>query len=141
MKGRPKTSAAPSAKAKVYWEKAQRYARAARANAAAGENDPAVSNAVHAVINVADALCIQYLGKRSASGAHGDALRLLGTATDLDAGVREQVGKRLGALLSVKHLAEYEDELVGDADVAEALKDMERAIAAALPVARKHGWT
>lgn len=128
-------------KARVYWQKAQRYARAARANRDAGEHDPAMSNAVNAVINVVDALCVLHAGERSAGESHHDAVRLLNSLKGLDAKVRDGVGRRLSALLSVKGLAQYEGELVSERQADDALKDMDRALAAVADIARENGWT
>lgn len=135
-----KTAKEPPHKARIYWEKAQRYARAARASLEEGENDPAMSCAVNAVINVVDALCVHYAGERSASENHGDAIRLLGSLKGLDAKTRDAVGKRLSALLSVKSLAQYDGELVSSKDAEEALKDMERALVAVEALAKAHRW-
>lgn len=135
-----KTSKEPPHKARIYWEKAQRYARAARASLAVGENDPAMSCAVNAVINVVDALCVQHAGERSASENHGDAIRLLTSLKGVDPKTRDAVGKRLSALLSVKSLAQYEGELVSTDDAEEAVKDMDRALLAVALIAKTNKW-
>lgn len=127
-------------KARIYWQKAQRFARTARSSLDAGEWDPAVSCAVNAVINLTDALCVQYAGERSASENHGEAVRLLSGQTGLDARTRDAVGKRLAALLSMKGLAQYEGELASAGDAKAAVKEMDRALAAAAGVAREHRW-
>lgn len=127
-------------KARLFWQKSQRFARAARANLAAGEYDPAVSNAVNAVINVVDALCVRERGERSSGESHHGAVRLLSSLKGLDADVREGLGKRLSALLSTKTLAQYEGELVARADAEHAIRDMDRALAAVAAVAKKAGW-
>lgn len=127
-------------KAKVYWQKAQRYARAAHANLEAGEYDPAMSNAVNSIINVVDALCVQYAGERSASENHNDAVGLLDSLKGLDPKTRDALGKRLKTLLSVKSLAQYEGELVSESDAEEAVQSMDRALAAVANEAKVHKW-
>lgn len=127
-------------KARIYWQKAQRYARAARGNLEDGDYDPAMSSAVNAIINVVDALCVQYAGERSASEDHGDAGRLLSSLQGLDAKTRDAIGKRLKTLLSVKSLAQYEGELVTKAQAHEAVQAMDRALAAVADEAKRHGW-
>ncbi len=135
-----KTSAGTPHKAKVYYQKAQRYARAARANHASGDYDPAMSNAINAVINLVDAVCIQASGARSASGNHGDAIRLLVGQKDVDAKLRDALGKRLTSLLSVKNLAQYEGALITRSQSDDAVKDMERAFAAVATLVKKSEW-
>jgi hypothetical protein len=136
-----KSAREPPHKARIFWEKARRYAQAAHANRAAGLPDPTVSCAVNAVINLVDALCVLHAGARSAGGSHHDALRHLHALASLDAGVRAGVGRRLSALLSVKSLAQYEGELVSARDAERAVEDMDRAFAAAAGVAQAQGWT
>lgn len=53
-----RTVAEPPAAASAYWTKGMRFAAAARLNASAHQWDPAVSNAINAIINVVDALCV-----------------------------------------------------------------------------------
>jgi hypothetical protein len=133
-----KTSKEAPHKAKVYWQKSQRYAKDAQN---ATEPDPIVSLAVNAVINLVDALCVQYGGERSAGDNHNDATRLLARLDALDPKLREAIGKRLASLLSMKSLAQYEGELLTAKDAKDALLDMERAIAAVAEIAKKNGWT
>lgn len=132
-----KTTKEAPHKAKVYWQKAQRYARAAQANLEAGEYDPATSSAVNSIINVVDALCVQYSGARSSGENHNDAVGLLDSLKGLDPKTRDALGKRLKTLLSVKSLAQYEGELVSKADAREAVQSMDRALAAVAEIARR----
>lgn len=134
-----KTRAEARHKARIYYQKALRYSSAARDNHDAGLHDPAMSNAIHAVINLVDAICIQVSGLRSSSGDHGDAVRLL-AKSKVDPKVREAVGKRLISLLSVKHLAEHEGTLITPAQSAAAIKDLERALIAISSFARNNSW-
>lgn len=127
-------------KARTHWQKAQRYARAARANLESGEYDPAVSNAITAIINTVDAVCVLHSGIRSAGESHHESVRLLLSLKDVDPRVRDTLGTRLGALLSVKSLAQYEGELVSRGDAEAAIQNMDRALAAMTGVAKKHGW-
>lgn len=135
-----KTRAEPRAKARSYFLKAERFARAARANHAAGDHDPAMSNAVNAVINLVDAVCVHASGTRSSSANHGEAIRLLGGLKDVDPALRDALGKRLSTLLTVKGLAQYEGDLVSAAAAEDALQDMDRAFKATAAFAKKTGW-
>lgn len=116
-------------KVRVYREKSQRFAAAARAAAEAGQWDPAVSAAVHAVINGLDALSSARLGRRSSSDSHGDAVDLLDDMKSDPAAVRAEIAKHFRALVTVKHLAEYEARLCEANDCHQAIKHMERALA------------
>lgn len=134
------TKAEPRANARLYWDKAMRFAHAAQTNTREGDWDPAVANAVNAIINIVDALCVSYRGLRSASGSHQDALNLLDACTEMDGPVRNSLRKHLGAVLSQKTFAQYDSRLMEEPDAAAAISHMERAITAAKPVARGHGW-
>lgn len=116
-------------KVRVYWEKSQRFAASARAADEAGQWDPAVSAAVHAVINGLDALSIARLGRRSTSDSHGDAVDLLDDMKDDPAAMRAEIGKHFRALVEVKHVAEYEARLCEASDGHQAIKHMDRALA------------
>lgn len=134
-----KTRAEDRSKAAIYWRKALRFAHAARTNAEQEDWDPAVANAVHAAINMTDAVVIHYVGLRSAGDSHFDALNLLPT-TDMPADARTALARHLDALLSVKTLAQYEGRLLTQKDASNALKHMERAFEATAPVAKSSGW-
>lgn len=127
-------------KAPVYWRKAHRFARAAHQNAEAQEWDPALSNAIHALINAADAFCVHYRGERSAGDAHEDALDLLAGLDELDAAARQGLGRHLGALLSRKNLAQYEGRLVEGREVQDALKHLDRGLDPVRGIAKRIGW-
>lgn len=130
----------PRSRAKMYWQKSQRFARAARSNAESGEWDPAVANAVNAVINLVDAVCVHYLGARAAGEAHNEAIAVLSQASEADADLRLSLGKHLSALLGVKSLAQYEGRLLEKHDAKRALAHMERSLRAAEELAERHGW-
>lgn len=99
-----------------------------------------MSNAINSVINLVDAVCVHASGTRSASTNHGDAVRLLGGIESLDTAIREALGERLAALLSAKNLAQSEGALIEKQEAEGALKEMDRAFAAAKPVARSAKW-
>lgn len=123
-----KTRPLPPEKARIYWEKAERFSHSARAALEARHWDPAVSAAVHAGINALDALCIARLGRRSASDAHDDAVDLLDEMSTLPAPARDEIAKHVRALLAVKHLAEYASRLCEESDARQALKHAERVL-------------
>lgn len=135
-----RTKPEPPANAKVYWQKANRFAHAAEANAKEENWDPAVANAINAVINAVDALCVHYRGLRSASGSHRDALQILDSCIELDSKDREVLRRHLSALLGQKTFAQYDGRLMDAQDAEAALSHMDRALAAAIPIARARGW-
>lgn len=128
------------ARASVYWAKAQRFAQAARANAADRNWDPATANAVNAIIHAVDAACVHYLGERNNSGHHEDALGVLSRANDLAQGPRAALEKQLLAALGKKSLAQVEGRLCSESDARDALRSMDRALKALAPVAEANGW-
>lgn len=138
----PSTRTKPEApaNARVYWKKSSRFAHAAEANAREEDWDLAVANAINAVINAVDALCVHYRGLRSASGSHQDALQILDSCTELDATIRETLRKHLSALLGQKTFAQYDGRLLANLDAEVAIGHMERALAAATRIAQAHGW-
>lgn len=135
-----KTRAEPRHNALTFWKKGQRFAHSATANAAAGDWDPAVANAVNAVINISDAICVHYMGVRSAGDSHHDAVNLLGAATDMSPEVRAALTRQLEALLNMKTIAQYEGRLLAEKDAEKALKAMTRAFEAVRPLAMNQGW-
>lgn len=125
-----------------YWKKALRFARAAHANHEAELWDPAIANATNALVNLVDALCVHYLGFRSASESHGDALNHFALVAEIDPDVRRRIAQHLERLLAVKNIAQYEGSrpLEGP-DSKDALSHMERALELAQPIARRLRWS
>lgn len=135
-----RTKAEPRSNAKVYWLKAMRFAHAARTNAGEGDWDPAVANAIQAVINCVDAVFVHYRGVRSSSGSHRDALNVLDGCAELGSAARNGLRKHLGALLSQKTFAQYEGRLLDREEAEAALAHLERAIASVKRVAQANRW-
>ena len=136
-----KTRSEPRGKALTYWKKARRFAESARMNAEAHNWDPCVASAVNAVVNLADALCVHYTGQRSASESHQDALTLLRGVSGIDPTLKQAMEKHLGALLSMKALAQYEGRLVEAGDGRAALQHMDRAFGAASKAPPANEWS
>lgn len=134
------TKTEPAARAGTYWQKAVRFADAARSCAEQQNWDPATANAINAIINLVDAACVHYMGQRSASGHHEDAVALLGQAADMDAEPRRRLGSHLQSALTKKNLAQYEGRLCTHGDARDALRHMERAFEAMRAVSEANGW-
>ncbi|MBI4393195.1 MAG: HEPN domain-containing protein [Euryarchaeota archaeon] len=123
-----KTRELDRARSGIYLTKAKRFQRAAESAHAAGDWDPTVSAAVHAVINALDSLCVKRLGKRAASENHDDLLDLFETIDGVSSRDRDAIAKQTGNLLATKHAAEYEDRLCDEQESARALDCMHRAM-------------
>jgi hypothetical protein len=97
-------------KARNYLKKAGDSLYLAKIAVREGRNDSAAMNAIHATINVLDALTTSYLGKRS-SGAHADVLSLLKGI--FSANEYQEIQKQFTSLLSLKNASEYQPDLMG----------------------------
>ncbi|AFU60071.1 hypothetical protein Ngar_c31550 [Candidatus Nitrososphaera gargensis Ga9.2] len=82
-------------------------------------------NAIHATINVLDALTTSYFGKR-ASGAHTDVLSLLKGI--FNASEYQDVQKQFTSLRNLKNASEYQPDLMGNEEAEKAVKWAERII-------------
>lgn len=109
------------------WAKAQQFADAAALHRPSerpgeeGEGDIYVTLAVHAGIAAADVICIGALGEFSATGAHDEALALIGK-------VDRSARTSLSRLLSVKTKAGYTHRPVSRADVLRAESSLEKLL-------------
>lgn len=114
------------------WRKAQHFAEAAEAcRPVAGpdaheDGDAYVTLAVHAGIAAADVLCIARLGVYSPTGAHDEALQLLGRA-------EPRARAALGRLLASKTKAAYTHNPISHAEVVAS----ERALTQLMDLARQ----
>jgi len=108
-----------------YLRKAEGFARSAEAALSRGDFDAAVSAAVHAAINLVDALTVFYLGQRHAGESHEGALALF-RRLPLDKDVLERGADHLSALLGVKTEAEYAERLATEREARAAQKHLDR---------------
>lgn len=82
-----------------------------------------VSLAIHSGICAADALCIFYLGKRSAGESHDEFIQLINIINIKDTNVKI---KQLSNLISVKNSVEYSENLMNEKDALSAKQNAER---------------
>ncbi len=115
----------PKAKFTNFVRKSEQFLRSSESAAERGDWDAAMSHAVHAGISMVDALTVFYLGQRSASQAHGDALRLLDSVR-LERGELDRNKRHLSKLLALKNTAEYEDRMLSESNAIHALEDCRR---------------
>lgn len=87
--------------------------------------DATVSNAVHAGISAADAICVWHLGGRPAGQDHSESQRLL-YSLPFDPKENDRNAKHLSKLLEVKNAAQYEERPMGQSDAEEALTQASR---------------
>lgn len=116
------------AKAPLYLEKGRRYAAAAKMACEEGWWDPAVSAAVHAAINMADAACVRYHHTRSTGANHHEVIKLLDELRGPPPGEIKRLTRHLGFLIGMKTLAEYEDRLLTEVQGKQAITAMQRAV-------------
>ncbi|MEA3489241.1 MAG: HEPN domain-containing protein [Candidatus Omnitrophota bacterium] len=99
---------------------------AARTSFVQQEWNASTINAIHSCIAACDAMCVYFLGKRSAGESHGDAVKLFKTiqsSKEIDANAG-----RISRILSIKNMAEYEERLVFKSEAEKILKDCERLL-------------
>jgi len=82
-------------------------------------------NTVHCCISACDAMCVYFLGRRSSSENHNDAIKLLKAikikSEDLNANTN-----RLLNILRIKNMVEYEERLIYRSEAEKILKDCQR---------------
>lgn len=108
-----------------YLKVAQEYLASARDNLEKKRFVPACGDAVHAMIAAGDALTIFFLGVRSASQNHLDAIHLLKQVAPQDEDLRHQI-TRYQRVLGLKDAAEYGGGKVKEGDAQSAIRDAER---------------
>lgn len=83
-------------------------------------------NAIHSVIAACDAMCVYFLGKRSAGDSHNDAASLFKTIeVEKDEEINTNAN-RIIRILRIKNMAEYEERLVYKSEAEKTLQDCER---------------
>ena len=139
-RGGGRTAAGRPSDAIRHWKKGRRFLEAAKHDQAGGHWDAAVSNAILAAIHIADALGLHYTGRRSAGERHEAAADRLESMEELEPALRRRLAMHLRALLEVKNLVQYSGDASRASDAEAAVRHVERAVDAALPVAKRAGW-
>lgn len=104
--------------AKEYIEGAQDHYKKERFIATCGD-------CVHGMIAAADALTIYFLGRKSASQNHTEAIHLLSQVSQNDESLLQQIN-RFQRVLGLKNAAEYDGGKVNQRDAESALRDAQR---------------
>jgi uncharacterized protein (UPF0332 family) len=123
----PKTADCGAGEARNYLAKARGFLDAARLFAD-NDADVAASNAVHAAITAADAICCARLGRRSRDADHSRAVELL-ALVDRDA------AKWLQQAVAARHRAQYDDRPISVAESRRAVRAAEKLVDRALTLA------
>ena len=119
-----KTRDVPKAQYSNYLQRADECLSSARAAAERREWNASAINSIHAVISLADAMCVYFLGKRSAGEDHNDSVKLFRSLkADDDTAMN---ANRISRVLRMKNMAEYEERLVTQSEADKILQDAER---------------
>ena len=110
---------------KNYLQKAEEMIEMARYAVVSSKNNAAVVASIHCAINAMDALSVFYFGKRQ-SGVHETAVGSLRAA--LSEGEFKEVAKQFGGLIELKNQAEYQPDLMGQRQAADAVRRAERIL-------------
>ena len=119
------TRASDSSRGRDFLTKAENSLRMAKIAIREKAYDNAAMSAIHASINALDALTTSYIGKR-ASGEHTNTLSLIkGILSHKE---YAEIAKQFGSLLSLKNAAEYQPNLMSQAEAEMSVKWAERIV-------------
>ena len=120
-----KTVAVDKSKLPVYWK---RFEECYQLGQKAFDSEQYVGSCiliVHAAISLVDYCCIKMLGLRHAGTNHSDTLSLYSRLAIKHSDFKSSIA-RLGKIISLKNMAEYDDEIITQKDAASMLKDLTR---------------
>jgi len=124
MTSKLKTRDVPKSHYSNYLKWAQECLTAAQLAYGREEWNSSAINSIHAVISLADAMCVYFLGKRHSGENHNDAAGLFKSIKD-DEDTNANVN-RIIRVLRMKNMAEYEERLVNRPEADKMLKDAQR---------------
>ncbi len=119
-----KTRDVPKSQYANYLKRAQECLIAAQLTCEREEWNSSAINSIHAVISLADAMCVYFLGKRHSGENHNDAAGLFKSIKDDED--TSANANRIIRVLRMKNMAEYEERLVSRAEADKILKDAQR---------------
>ncbi len=108
-----------------YLQKAEEMFDIAQYAASHSKNNAAVAASVHCAISAIDALGVFYLGRRH-SGGHEEALNTVRGA--LSEAELKDMAKQFGGLIVLKNAAEYQPDLMKDAQARDAVTRASRIL-------------
>jgi HEPN domain-containing protein len=110
---------------KNYLQKAEEMLDMAQYALSESKNNAAVMASVHCSISAMDALAVFYFGKRH-SGIHEQALdSVRGALSETEF---KEVAKQFGGLIELKNHAEYQPDLMGERQAADAVSRASRIL-------------
>jgi HEPN domain-containing protein len=110
---------------KNYLQKAEEMLEMAQYALGESKNNAAVMASIHCSISAMDALAVFYLGKRH-SGIHEQALDSVNGA--LSETEFKEIAKQFGGLIELKNQAEYQPDLMGERQAADAVSRASRIL-------------
>lgn len=124
MIAKPKTRDVARSAYKNFMQKAEECFNASK-KALQGEAwNAAAINAIHCTISACNAMCVYFLGKRSAGEDHNQAVVLFKTIKNTEE--FKTNANRIVRILRMKNMAEYEERLVYKNEAEKMFKDCER---------------
>lgn len=108
-----------------YLQKAEEMLDVAQYALTESKNSAAVMASIHCSISAMDALAVFYFGKRH-GGIHEQALDSVRGA--LSASEFKEVAKQFGGLIELKNQAEYQPDLMGERQAADAVSRASRIL-------------
>ena len=124
MSPKLKTRDVPKAQYSNYLQRAQECLSSARMACEREEWNSSAINSIHAVIAVADSVCVYFICKMHSGEDHNEAVKLFKSVKDDDDTATN--ANRISRVLRMKNMAEYEERLVTRSEAQKILQDAER---------------
>ncbi len=124
MIAKPKTRDVQRAAYTNFVQKAQECFNASQKALQGQQWNATAINAIHCTISACDAMCVYFLGKRSAGEDHNQAVVLFKTIKNTEEFTTN--ANRIVRILRMKNMAEYEERLVYKNEAEKMFKDCER---------------
>lgn len=100
----------------IFLKRAEQYRNAMKTSYEHGDYDATVGSAVHCTISVIDAISVLVLGKKSSAQNHNEIVILLNEIKTTDESEKSRVRGFVVQIISMKTLAEYEDNNMSKAN-------------------------
>lgn len=120
-----KTVSVDKSKLHVYWKRFEECYNLAQKALDSGHYVGSCILLVHGAISLADYCCIKMLGLRHAGTNHSDTLSLYSRLPIKHVDFKSSIA-RLGKIISLKNMAEYDDQLIHEKDATTMFKDLTR---------------
>lgn len=111
-----------------YLQKAEEMLDVAQYAAHESKNNAAVAASVHCAINAMDAVAVFYLGKRHAGGHEETMSTIKGAVSEAEF---REMARQFSGLIALKNEAEYQPDLMKDAQARDAVTRASRILSKA----------